>query len=74
MFKNEKTKDIFKSDTFWSFSIPMQEIFLAILDCYVILNIQKCGKIDVCSFDKMRNEYICHPTSFLDWSIILITT
>ena len=34
MFKNEKTKDIFKSDTFLSFSIPMQEIFLAILDCY----------------------------------------
>ena len=24
----------------------------------VFLNIQKCGKIDVCSFDKMRNEYI----------------
>ena len=57
MFENEKTEEIFKSDIFWSFSIPMQEIFLAILDCF-FFNIQKCGKIDVCSFDKMRNEYI----------------
>ena len=43
------------------------------------LNIQKCGNIVVCSFDKMRNDYIflanlSHTTSFLDWSIILITT
>ena len=37
MFENEKTEEIFKSDIFWSFSIPMQEIFLAILDCFFLI-------------------------------------
>ena len=43
-FYNEKTKEIFKSDVFWSFSIPMQEIFLAILDCFFLI-FKSVGKL-----------------------------